>query len=90
MNKPVKSLLVLAIFAAGAWAITRLPDSGHWAERLPQPDPAAYRQTAFAEMEERGLKAGMPVFIRIFKQTSELELWMKSAKGWELFRTIAI
>jgi murein L,D-transpeptidase YafK len=90
MKKSLKFIVVLAAFAAGVWALAHLPDPGRWAGRVMPPDPAAHRQTALAELEVRGLKAGMPVFIRIFKQTSEMELWMKGAGGWELARRIEI
>jgi murein L,D-transpeptidase YafK len=90
MKKSLKFIVVLAAFAAGVWALAHLPDPGRWAGRVMPPDPAAHRQTALAELEVRGLKAGMPVFIRIFKQTSEMELWMKGARGWELARRIEI
>jgi murein L,D-transpeptidase YafK len=36
------------------------------------------------------MKAGRPVMIRIFKQESELELWLQSERGYELFETYPI
>lgn len=39
------------------------------------------------ELAARGLKLGQPAFIRIFKESSELELWLKNDKAeWKLFR----
>ncbi len=38
-------------------------------------------------LAENGFAKGGPVFIRIFKQSSELEIWMKDAAGWRLFDT---
>lgn len=90
MRRLVKLLLVLAVFAGSAWVFMNIPETRRIADRLTHPDPVSYRRAAFADLDARGLKPGMPVFIRIFKQTSELELWMESARGWQLFRTIPI
>jgi murein L,D-transpeptidase YafK len=38
----------------------------------------------------KDLKLGEQVFIRVFKQESELELWMRSDRGWKLFHSYAI
>ncbi len=38
----------------------------------------------------RGLTWGAPVFIRAFKESAELELWVETTDGFELFRTYAI
>lgn len=43
------------------------------------------------ELDARGLKQGNQVFIRLFKESYELELWMKPARdGWSLFRTYPV
>lgn len=41
-------------------------------------------------LEERGLKLGAPVFIRIFKREFELELWMQSGDRFVHFATYPI
>ncbi len=38
----------------------------------------------------KNLSWGSPVFIRIFKETYELELWVENENGWELFKTYEI
>jgi len=40
-------------------------------------------------LEGRGLRLGAAVFLRAFKESSELELWVEKDKGkpWELFHT---
>lgn len=38
-------------------------------------------------LQEKGVKAGSPVFIRIFKQESELELWLHDGKRFVHFAT---
>lgn len=43
------------------------------------------------ELDARSLKHGNPVFIRLFKESYELELWVKPARGnWKLFRTYPV
>lgn len=41
-------------------------------------------------LAEAKLKAGDPMFIRIFKLESELELWLKGKEGFKLFATYPI
>jgi murein L,D-transpeptidase YafK len=36
------------------------------------------------------VRMGEPVFIRVFKEESQLELWMRNDKGWKLFQTYEI
>jgi len=43
------------------------------------------------ELSARRLKLGLPAFIRIFKETRELELWLKGDDGrWKVFRDYPI
>ncbi|MEX3007477.1 L,D-transpeptidase family protein [Hoeflea sp. TYP-13] len=42
------------------------------------------------QLTERNLSLGAPVFIRIFKASSELELWMKDGDEFALFKTYPI
>lgn len=43
------------------------------------------------ELAKNGLKLGQPAFIRIFKESRELELWMQDASGrWKLFRAYPV
>ena len=43
------------------------------------------------ELAERRFELGQPAFIRIFKESRELELWLQGARGeWRLFRTYPI
>jgi murein L,D-transpeptidase YafK len=90
MVRLVKLLLVIAVLAASAWAFMSIPENRRVVDRITLPKPERHRLVAWEELAGRDLKPGMPVFIRIFKQTSELELWMKGRDGWELFRTITV
>ncbi|MEW5963870.1 MAG: murein L,D-transpeptidase family protein [Pseudomonadota bacterium] len=50
------------------------------------PNTAAFDQ----RLAEHGLKPGMPMLIRIFKEESELEIWMKRDETYVLFATYPI
>lgn len=43
-----------------------------------------------ARLASLGLQRGDPVFVRIFKEESALEVWMRGDTGWRLFQTYAI
>ncbi len=58
----------------------------HGASLPGAPDPAKLGE----RLKEQGLKPGDPVFIRIFKGDSQVELWMKRAARFELFATYPI
>ena len=42
------------------------------------------------EFEEKKLQYGAPIFIRIFKESMELEIWVKSNDKFEFFKTYKI
>lgn len=42
------------------------------------------------EFEEKKLQYGAPIFIRVFKESKELEVWVKSDGKFELFKTYEI
>ena len=42
------------------------------------------------ELGNKGLQLGSPIFIRIFKQTAELELWVQRETKYTLFKTYRI
>lgn len=48
------------------------------------------RRTLDDRLAVRGLEAGQPVFIRIFKEEAALEVWMQAPRGWALFQTYPI
>jgi murein L,D-transpeptidase YafK len=59
--------------------------------RLGQPLPGTPDTARLeARLAEAGFKIGAPVFIRIFKQEFELELWMRRGDHYELFATYPI
>lgn len=48
------------------------------------------RPKLIKELSNKGLELGSPVFIRIFKESKELEVWVKGDVHFELFRTYKI
>jgi murein L,D-transpeptidase YafK len=42
------------------------------------------------EFENKDLEYGSPIFIRIFKESKELEIWVKSENKFKLFKTYKI
>lgn len=42
------------------------------------------------ELAKKKLRLGAPVFIRIFKETRELELWVSNRQGWQFFRSYPV
>ena len=42
------------------------------------------------QLKSKGLQWGSPIFIRIFKESNELELWLKKAKTFKHFKTYPI
>jgi len=42
------------------------------------------------DLGEKGLTYGAPVFVRVFKEEKELEVWLKEGEAFELFRTYDI
>jgi murein L,D-transpeptidase YafK len=49
-----------------------------------------YKQVAEAELRQNGLALGQSVLIRVFKEESLLEVWMKRGERFELFKTYPI
>ena len=52
--------------------------------RLPLPETPDISRTK-ERVTEQGFKTGAPIFIRIFKEQSELEIWMEKGETYELF-----
>jgi murein L,D-transpeptidase YafK len=62
-----------AVVAASFWLLPRRPVPP---TRQPSPLTAQPSQTLPQRLAAAGLKVGQPVFIRIIKESSELEVWM--------------
>lgn len=62
-----------------------LPESNRSKEVAQRVKPLLVKQ-----MTEKGLMLGNPIFIRIFKEEKELEIWVKQDEKFTLFKTYAI
>jgi len=87
VNHFLRAGALLAALAGPAWAglVDPLPVSDRSA--------AAYSRHAerlSAELGTQELLFGAPIFIRIFKASRELELWVEGTTGYHLFRTYPI
>lgn len=62
------------------------------ARLLPWPDPIRPKPPVpLAErLRDKGLAAGDPVFIRIIKESSELELWMRRGESWVMLHNYPV
>lgn len=56
-----------------------------------RPESVAAREADLAQAyQARGLKLGSPVFLRVYKQTSEMELWVQQGARYVLYKTYGI
>lgn len=68
-----------------------IPATASEASKSWHPESVAARETELAKaFEEKGLKLGSPVFIRVYKQSSELELWVLQGARYLLFKIYGI
>ncbi|MGA7323199.1 MAG: L,D-transpeptidase family protein [Rhodomicrobium sp.] len=51
---------------------------------------AAKASELSSQFEERGLKLGSPIFLRVYKKTSEMQLWVQQGPRYVLFKTYGI
>lgn len=69
--------------------------SAHAEVQIPRSEisRAAYQRLApelEKEMQKKNLQLGQPIFMRIFKEENELEIWVKKDLAYELFKTYTI
>ena len=65
--------------------------AAHSASKSWRPESVAVREMELAkEFADKGLKLGSPVFLRVYKQTSEMELWVQQGPRYELFKIYKI
>jgi murein L,D-transpeptidase YafK len=94
MSGLIKALVFLIFAAIGGlilMSVLRPPQQGAVVS-VPSPDrvPPFPTLPLDQRLAAKGLSRGMPVFIRIMKESSELELWMKGRSGWVLMSSYPI
>ena len=82
-----KSFLLFVIFAINFTSLAKrnIPSSRRSRNAIIRVQP-----NLKYEFEEKGLKYGSPIFIRIFKESMELEVWVKKEDKFTLFKTYEI
>ena len=75
-----------------AFALAREREARHQAHRLGTPLPGAevMTETLEARLARTGFKLGQPIFVRIYKLSFELEVWIKRGDTFALFATYPI
>jgi murein L,D-transpeptidase YafK len=79
--------LLFVIFFIGrvSFAQNRIPASPRSRNAIERVKPGLKK-----EFESKDLNYGSPIFIRIFKESMELEIWIKSENKFKLFKTYEI
>jgi murein L,D-transpeptidase YafK len=77
--------LLCAPHAAGAEEKPGLPTSPKAELLMQQAKPRVIQ-----ELAEKNLELGLPLFIRVFKLSNELEVWLQKGSTFELFKTYSI
>jgi murein L,D-transpeptidase YafK len=85
MTKKRSILVFLIIMTIAPMIVAQVPSSKRSKEAIEKVNPKI--QT---ELREKAISYGTPVFIRIFKESKELEVWLKKGKVFELFKTYKI
>ena len=77
--------LLLTVFAIA------LPHIGNAqaANKSWRPESVAAREAELSQrFEARGIKLGSPIFIRVYKQTSEMELWVQQGPRYVTLQSL--
>lgn len=77
--------MMLISWLPGSPAVGQPPTSPRSQKAIAQVRPGLEK-----DLQARGLKWGAPIFIRIFKESLELEVWLAKKAGFELFRVYEI
>ena len=84
-NKLKIAVFFLA-FCFASSAVTQLPESQRSIKAVQQWTPALQKN-----LQAKKLQLGAPLFIRVFKQEAELEVWLETASGvFELYKVFPI
>ncbi|MDY6792056.1 MAG: murein L,D-transpeptidase family protein [Thermodesulfobacteriota bacterium] len=87
MKKPMVLAALLAIFTISALSVAggSIPSSNRSRQAVFRVKPQLERDFA-----RKKLKFGAPIYLRIFKEEKELEIWVKQASRFTLFRKFPI
>ncbi len=85
-------LLLLGVICFTIIPSTMAQQSGNQRSRKAAANVMPRLKTELASLNQDGLKVGNPVFIRIFKETREMEVWIENSKTnkYVLFKTYKV
>ncbi len=83
MNKSI--ILLLLIFISGYCFSEVIPSSARSVKAIKKVE-----LSLISSLSKVGLNYGSPIYIRIFKESEDLELWVKSGDKFKLFKTYKI
>jgi len=81
----ISFLLLLFLSIAPSGVTAEVPSSPRSIKAINEVKPKLESQ-----LKEKGLTYGSPVFIRIFKEPKELEIWVKKGASFHLFKTYPV
>lgn len=84
-NQTLIILSTFLTFSCVSSAQNRIPSSNRSRNAIYRVKPELEK-----EFESKGLNYGSPIFIRIFKESMELEIWVKSENKFKFFKTYEI
>ncbi len=86
MNRYIFFIILVALFLLSFSSIaSQIPSSQRANQVIQNVTP-----TLLNELNQKGLRYGSPMFIRIFKETKELEVWIQGEMEYKHFKTYKI
>ncbi len=87
MNRTFQALIICLVLAFSQFslAIAQIPSSDRSRKAIMRTRPIL-----ISEFQKKQFSLGSPIFIRIFKESLELELWVKNGETYSLFKTYQI
>ncbi|MFP4015292.1 MAG: murein L,D-transpeptidase family protein, partial [Chitinispirillaceae bacterium] len=80
---PILALVLLLVLAPATYS--QIPSSQRSRTAVKKVQPRLVKQ-----FQTEGLEYGSPVYVRIFKESMELEIWIKKGSTYRLFKTYEI
>ncbi|NUO52171.1 MAG: murein L,D-transpeptidase [Polyangiaceae bacterium] len=86
LRRTVRPLATILFLATLIWAVPALGSSN---SRAALAATNAQRRIGDA-LTKKGLSFGSPVYLRVFKEEAEIEVWLKNGERYDLFKTFPI
>lgn len=84
-HSAISIAIIFLVFIQPRMIFAQIPSSDRSKKAIQNVKPHLER-----ELHTHVLKFGFPIFIRIFKESKELEVWIKGQESYKLFRTYEI